>query len=84
MTILDMLGQSATMTGLGMAVVFSFLVIMILALTLVHRLVDAFKGNAESRGAPAVQAAPAQAVPARQDTARIVAAIAAALQSKNM
>jgi oxaloacetate decarboxylase gamma subunit len=68
MTILDMLGQSAVLTGLGIGVVFAFLIIMVFCLNLVHRIVRLLKLDAEPK-----------AVPTGQDTERLVAAIAAAL-----
>ena len=41
MTIMDMLGQSSTLTLLGMGVVFSFLCIMVIAVTLMGKIVHA-------------------------------------------
>jgi oxaloacetate decarboxylase gamma subunit len=74
MTILDMLGQSATLTVLGVGVVFAFIIIMIICLTLVHKLVQVLKLDAQetASGQTAVST----------DKPAIVAAIAAAIHSK--
>jgi oxaloacetate decarboxylase gamma subunit len=71
MGLIEMLGQSAQLMVMGMGVVFSFIVIMIIALTLVHKAVHALKLDVEE--APKAAASP--------DTA-IIAAIAAALRNK--
>jgi oxaloacetate decarboxylase gamma subunit len=74
MTILDMLGQSAVLTVLGIGVVFSFLIIMIICLTLVHKLVQALKLDVEkTAGSPASVS---------EDKNAIVAAIASAIRNK--
>ena len=41
MTIVEMLGQSGVLTLLGMAVVFGFLVIMVLVISLVGKIINA-------------------------------------------
>ena len=41
MTIMDMLGQSGVLTVLGMGIVFGFLVIMVIAVTLMGKIVHA-------------------------------------------
>ncbi|MDR1390390.1 MAG: OadG family protein [Treponema sp.] len=49
MTIIDMLGQSRTLTLLGMAVVFGFLTIMVISISLLGKLIrtlGADKGEA--------------------------------------
>jgi oxaloacetate decarboxylase gamma subunit len=74
MSIVEMLGQSAQLMVMGMGVVFLFIVIMIIGLTLVHKAVHALKLDVE-------EAPQAQAVSVSQDTA-VVAAIAAALRNK--
>ena len=81
-----MLSQSGILTLLGMCVVFSFLIIMILAMYLLHSVLhalhldtDAPKNDTSSGAAPAA-AAPAPA----QDTGAVVAAIAAALHEQNV
>ncbi len=76
MTIVDMLGQSLTLTLLGMAVVFSFLIIMIIFMKLIEKLVKALKLDKDK---PDAAAAPVQQ--AAQDNA-VIAAIAAALKEK--
>jgi oxaloacetate decarboxylase gamma subunit len=45
MTIIEMLGQSGVLTVLGMGVVFSFLIIMIFAITAVGKIIIALKLN---------------------------------------
>ncbi len=83
MTIHEMLNQSIILTLLGMAVVFSFLVIMILAMTLLHSVLHALKldtipPDAPEKGsqAPSVQMKPAS------DSGTVVAAITAFLKEK--
>ena len=41
MTIVDMLGQSALLTGLGMGVVFGFLIILIIFMTITSKVIKA-------------------------------------------
>lgn len=78
MTIVDMLQQSIYLTLLGMGVVFSFLIIMIVCMTLVHKVIHALKLDKEE----AAPASPSAAAPAAgQDTA-VVAAIATAIREK--
>jgi oxaloacetate decarboxylase (Na+ extruding) subunit gamma len=79
MTIPEMLGQSATLTILGMGVVFAFLVILIMCMKLVEILVK-FSG-ADKEDKSASFGAPVQVV--HSDDRSIVAAIAAALKQKN-
>lgn len=76
MTIAKMLGQSAMLTLLGMGVVFSFLIILIFAMYLLHAVVHAIGADKES--ADTSSAAPTAAAPA--DNGAVVAAIAAALK----
>ena len=76
MTITQMLGQSLILTGLGMGVVFSFLIIMICCMSLSCKVIKALKLDKED--APKGAAAPAANA---QDNA-IVAAIAAAVHDK--
>jgi oxaloacetate decarboxylase gamma subunit len=47
MTIMEMLGQSGVLTVLGMSVVFSFLIILIFAITGVGKIINALKLNKE-------------------------------------
>ena len=77
MTISEMLSQSGILTLLGMGVVFSFLIIMILAMTLLHAVIHALGWDKEEKkDAPAVSSAPAA------DNGAIIAAIAAAVHEK--
>ena len=81
MTISEMLSQSGILTLLGMGVVFSFLIIMILAMTLLHAVIHALGWDKEEKkdppsAAPAVSSAPAA------DNGAIIAAIAAAVHEK--
>lgn len=84
MTISQMLGQSALLTLLGMGVVFSFLIIMIGSMYLLHAVIHALNLDKEpvkeERTSPAVSA-PAVS-PAGADNGAVVAAIAAALHEK--
>jgi len=77
MTISEMLSQSGILTLLGMGVVFSFLIIMIAAMTLLHAVIHALGLDKEEKKENAVQAAPAAA-----DNGAIIAAIAAAVHEK--
>lgn len=77
MTIAEMLGQSAILTVLGIGVVFVFLIIMIIAMTLMNKVLHALKLDVEKPSAT-VQT---QAAPAASDNS-IIAAIAAALHDK--
>ena len=75
MTIAEMLQQSGILTLLGMGVVFSFLIIMILCMHLLHVALHALKLDKEEKKEAAQSPA---AAPARHDDA-IIAAIAAAV-----
>ena len=77
MTIAEMLQQSGILTLLGMGVVFSFLIIMILCMHLLHVALHALKLDKEEKKEAAQSPAPAPA-PARHDDA-VIAAIAAAV-----
>lgn len=86
MTISEMLGQSGILTLLGMAVVFSFLIILIACMNLLRVIVKAFKLDKEEKaksgaahsGSTGSQTA---ALPA-QDNGAIVAAIATFIEKK--
>ena len=78
MTISEMLSQSGILTVMGMGVVFSFLIIMILAMMILHSIVHAFKWDSVSEDAAAA-AAPVPSAPA-SDSGAVVAAIAAAIE----
>ena len=77
MTITDMLGQSAVLTVLGMGVVFGFLIIMVVCVSVMGKIIQGLGGN------KAVEPAPSQAgIAGAADTgksAAVTAAIAAAV-----
>jgi oxaloacetate decarboxylase gamma subunit len=75
MTIFDMLGQSGVLTLLGMGIVFSFLVILIVAVTLAGKAVHALGWDRDVR-APAAAAKPASRT---ADQAAVTAAVSAAV-----
>ncbi len=77
MTIAEMFGQSGVLALLGMAVVFSFLFILIIFMNLVARLIRSFGWDSDVRSpndAPAV-------VGASEDSAAVVAAVTAAVNT---
>ena len=75
MTIMDMLGQSSTLTVLGMSVVFGFLCIMVIAVTLMGKIVHAVGADKDITQPPkAVQGSPAS-----PKTTAVAAAITAAI-----
>ncbi len=79
MTISQMLSQSGILTLLGISVVFVFLIIMILAMTLLHAVLHLFKLDSD----PVVSSpssAPTKAPEA--DNNAVVAAIATAIHDK--
>ncbi|MCI7397170.1 OadG family protein [Treponema sp.] len=78
MTISEMLSQSGILTLLGMGVVFSFLIIMIFAMTGLHAVIHALGWDKEEKkDAPSAPAAAPAA-----DNGAIIAAIAAAVHEK--
>ena len=86
MTIGQMLGQSGILTLLGMGVVFSFLIMLILCMYLLHAVIHALgldktQKKDSAGGKEASSPSPAASAPA-QDTGAVVAAIAAALHEK--
>lgn len=80
MNVEEMLGQSGILTLLGMGVVFSFLIIMIVCMYLLHAILHALKLD-KDQPASSAQASSGAAAPAADQKA-VVAAIAAALKSK--
>lgn len=78
MTIVDMLGQSALLTGLGMGVVFGFLIILIIFMTITSKVIKALGLD---KDVPKSTAGTTSAAPAQNNNA-VVAAIAAALREK--
>ena len=74
MTIMEMLGQSGVLAVLGMSVVFGFLIIMIISVTLMGKIMQAGGKGAE------IPAAAGSAAPAKAgDNANVTAAISAAV-----
>ena len=84
MTIAQMLEQSGILTLLGLCVVFSFLIILILAMNLLRIFVKAFhleKKSAE-KGTPTSTSAPVSSAASNADNGAVIAAIAAAIHEK--
>ena len=84
MTISDMLGQSGLLTLLGMGVVFSFIIILIIFMHLLHAIVRALKLDKDTAKKSATvkkNGTVAAAVPA-VDTGAVIAAIAAAVRER--
>lgn len=87
MTITEMLGQSGLLTLLGMCVVFSFIIIMILGMKLLHVVLHALKLDVDkptdSVNAVGTSAnVNASTVSSAENNDAIVAAIAAAVHDK--
>ena len=80
MTISQMLSQSALLTLLGMGVVFSFLIIMIGAMYLLHVVIHAL--NLDKDPVQNQAAASPATSPAPADNGAVIAAIAAAVHEK--
>lgn len=80
MTISQMLSQSALLTLLGLGVVFSFLIIMIGAMYLLHAVIHALKLDKEPVQKETAASAASSSAPA--DNGAIIAAIAAAVHEK--
>ena len=78
MTITEMLGQAGILTGLGMAVVFSFLIMLIVCMYALHGVLHLL---GKDKDKPVET--PAAAAPAVADDTEVVAAIAAAIKAKN-
>ncbi|MDR0553225.1 MAG: OadG family protein [Treponema sp.] len=82
MTIADMLGQSGVLTLLGMGIVFSFLIIMIISITLMGKIVHALGLDKDVAPAKAGSGAPAagnNAAGSAAGNAAVTAAISAAV-----
>jgi oxaloacetate decarboxylase gamma subunit len=77
MTIVDMLEQSGVLTVLGMGVVFGFLIIMVISISLVGRCIRSLGLDKKDAGAlpQAVPAGPSPAVKTGAVTAAISAAV---------
>ena len=80
MTILDMLGQSAVLTVLGMGIVFGFLIIMVVCVSIMGKIIQGLGGNkgAAQTAAPSLQAGFAGTAEAGKSAA-LAAAISAAV-----
>jgi oxaloacetate decarboxylase gamma subunit len=77
MTIIEMLGQSGVLTLLGMSIVFGFLIILIISITLAGKVIHAL-GWDKDAGGPAGAAAgkgPAKAAAKTAVAAAITAAV---------
>ncbi|GHV73096.1 hypothetical protein AGMMS49940_03980 [Spirochaetia bacterium] len=79
MTIVDMLGQSGVLTLLGMGIVFSFLIILIISVTLVGKFIHAIGADTDVTKPAAASAGAANAGTASAVTAPAIAAITAAV-----
>jgi oxaloacetate decarboxylase gamma subunit len=79
MTILEMLGQSGVLTVLGMGIVFGFLAIMVICVTIMGKVIHAL--GADKDVSPQVSSAlvPDAAVSSTAKTAAVTAAITAAV-----
>jgi oxaloacetate decarboxylase gamma subunit len=75
MTIVEMLGQSGALTLLGMGVVFGFLIILIISVTLVGKIIHALGLDKDAGVLPKPAAGPSTAVKASAVTAAISAAV---------
>jgi oxaloacetate decarboxylase gamma subunit len=75
MTIADMLGQSGVLTLLGMGIVFGFLVILIVCVTLTGKLIHALGADKDLQQAPKAAAG----TPGGTGNAAVTAAISAAV-----
>jgi oxaloacetate decarboxylase gamma subunit len=76
MTILEMLEQSAILTVLGMVIVFVFLWLLIVCVTLAGRLINRFALDKESQIQKSTDAALQNNAPDAEITAVITAAVA--------
>ena len=79
MTIVEMLGQSGVLTLLGMSIVFSFLIILIVAITWAGKIIHALGWDKDAAGGSAGTTAaglvPAKAAAKTAVTAAITAAV---------
>jgi oxaloacetate decarboxylase gamma subunit len=75
MTIAEMLGQSGVLTLLGMGMVFGFLIIMIIAVTVTGKVIRALGVDKDAAGPKVPAGAPA----AKAGGAAVTAAISAAV-----
>ena len=82
MTILDMLGQSGVLTMLGMGIVFSFLVIMVVCVTIMGKIIQAL-GLDKDKAARGVSAQAASSIKSTALTAAVAAAVAEYQKGRN-
>lgn len=82
MTILEMLKQSGLLTLLGMGVVFTFIIVLILSMSLLHVVVEYFKGKKQDSSQASVPAS--SGVVQSVDESEIIAVIAAAVHDKQL
>jgi oxaloacetate decarboxylase gamma subunit len=75
MTVVEMLEQSGALTLLGMGIVFGFLVILIVCVTLAGKLIRALGLDKDTGAAPKI----ASAGPSAAKTTAVTAAITAAI-----
>jgi oxaloacetate decarboxylase gamma subunit len=75
MTIAEMLGQSGSLTLLGMGVVFGFLIILIVSVTLLGKIIHALGLDKDTGALPKPASGPSTAVKASAVTAAITAAL---------
>jgi len=75
---MEMLGQSAILTVLGIGVVFFFLIVMIICMNILHAVLHALKLDEEKKEVQNQISQPAAA----SNNGSIVAAIAAALHAR--
>ena len=81
MTIVDMLGQSGLLTLLGMGVVFGFLIIMIIFMSVSTKVIKALGLDKDKKPAQGAAAKPAANA---QNNNAVVAAIAAAAREMKL
>ena len=82
MTIMEMLGQSGVLTVLGMGVVFSFLIILIFAITGIGKIINALKLNKELMP-QALAAAPSSSVVSENTVTAVISAAVNAYRKSN-
>ena len=83
MTIAEMLSQSGILTLLGMCVVFSFLIILIAVMYLLHAVVHGLHLDKDLEKKDTMSGAAVSSAPAA-DTGAVVAAIAAAVHDRQL
>lgn len=87
MTISEMLGQSGLLTLLGMGVVFSFIIILIISMGLLHAFIRAFKLDKSEvkttkSSKPTASSVAVRPAAVAVDQGAVIAAIAAAIREK--